>query len=182
MEVIHMKNNRKQSNWDFRFMSFFFKIRDKFHPPLEKIKKANLKQGDTILDYGCGSGSYTIVAAEEVGPYGKIYAADIHPLALKKVIKRAKKKELQNIETVQTDCATGLNAESIDVVICFDVLHHLTNNKEILKEFHRVLKPNSILSFDDHHMQEVEILDFITSERLFKLSDKKDKQYNFIKI
>ncbi|GAH01414.1 unnamed protein product, partial [marine sediment metagenome] len=32
-----MKKNKKQSNIDFRFMLFFFKIRDKFHPPIEKI-------------------------------------------------------------------------------------------------------------------------------------------------
>jgi ubiquinone/menaquinone biosynthesis C-methylase UbiE len=177
-----MKKNKNQSNLDFRFMSFFFKIRDKFHPPIEKIKKANIKQGSIILDYGCGSGSYTIAAAEEVGSNGKIFAADIHPLALKKVSKRARKRGFINIETIQTNCATGLDTESIDGVICFDVLHHLTNKDNILKEFHRVLKPNSILSFDDHHMEEDKILDFITSEGLFKLSDKKDKQYNFTKI
>ncbi len=62
------------------------------------------------------------------------------------------------------------------------MFHGVPNKNEILKEFYRVLKPNSILSFDDHHMKEEKIIDFITSEGLFKLSEKKDKQYNFIKI
>jgi len=47
---------------------------------------------------------------------------------------------------------------------------------------HRVLKPISTLSFDDHHLKEDEIIDFITSEGLFKLSEKKDEQFNFIKV
>ncbi|MFX1594245.1 MAG: class I SAM-dependent methyltransferase [Promethearchaeota archaeon] len=176
-----MKKNKKQSNIDFRFMSFFFKVRDVFHPPIEKIRKANIRQGDIVLDYGCGSGSYTIAAAEEVKPNGRIFAADIHPLALKKVSKKSEKSGYNNIETIQTDCATGLDNESIDVVICFDVIHDIPNKYNILKEFHRVLKPSSTLSFDDHHLKENEIIDFITSEGLFKLSEKKDKQFNFIK-
>jgi ubiquinone/menaquinone biosynthesis C-methylase UbiE len=182
MEVIQIMKNKKQSNLDFKFMAFFFKIRDKFHPPIEKIKKANLQQGNVILDYGCGSGSYTIAAAGEVGSNGKVFAADIHPLALEKVRKRARKSGFTNIETIQTDCATGLEDESIDVVICFDVFHDIIDKDSMLKEFHRVLKPNSILSFDDHHMEEEEILDLISSDGLFELSEKQDKQYNFAKV
>jgi ubiquinone/menaquinone biosynthesis C-methylase UbiE len=159
-----MKENKNKSNLDFRIMSFFFKIRDKFKPPVEKIRTANIKTGDTILDYGC------------------IFAADIHPLGLIKVRKKAEKKGFNNIETIQTECTTGLNDESIDVVICFDVIHGTANRNDILKEFYRALKPKSILSFDDHHMKEDEIINFITSEGLFELSEKKDSQYNFIKI
>jgi len=176
-----MKKNKNQSNIDFRFMSFFFKIRDKFHPPINKIRNANIKDGEIILDYGCGSGSYTIAAAQNIGSNGKIIAADIHPLALKKIRKKAEKIGYINIETIQTDCATGLDDKSIDKIICFDVLHNIPNKNKILKEFHRVLKPNAMLSFDDHHMNEEEIIEFITSKGLFELSEKKDKQYNFIK-
>ncbi|MFX1571832.1 MAG: class I SAM-dependent methyltransferase [Promethearchaeota archaeon] len=177
-----MKKNKKQSNIDFRFMSFFFKIRDKFYPPVNKIRKANIKLGDIILDYGCGSGSYTIAAVEELGPNGKVFAADIHPLALEKIKKKAERMGYTNIETIQTDCATGLDNESIDKIICFDVLHDISNKFNILKEFYRVLKLNSILSFDDHHMNEDEIINLITSKGLFKLTEVIDKQYNFIKI
>jgi len=177
-----MKKNKKQSNIDFRFMSFFFKIRDKFRPPIKKIIKANIKQEETVLDYGCGPGSYTIAAIEILGPNGKVFAADINPLALEKVRKKAKKMGYTNIETIQTDCATGLDGEIIDKVICFDVLHDIPNKNDILKEFHRILKQNSTLSFDDHHLSEVEIINLITSKGLFKLAQKIDKQYNFIKI
>jgi len=177
-----MKKDKKQSNIDFRVMSFFFRIRDIFQPPIKKIKKANIKQGEIVLDYGCGPGSYTIAAVEKIGPNGKIYAADINPLALEKIKKKAEKMGYTNIETIQTDCDTGLDNESIDRVICFDVLHDIPNKDEVLKEFHRVLKQNSTLSFDDHHFNEDEIINLITAKGLFKLAEKNENQYNFIRI
>lgn len=176
-----MSKSKYQSNLDFRFMSFFFKIRDKFHPPMEKIRKAEIKEGDIVLDYGCGPGSYTIAAAERVGENGNIFAADIHPLAIEKVKQKAKKLGFKHIETIQTDCDTGLKDESVDVVICFDVLHGIPDKNLLLREFHRVLKPNATLSVDDHHSEESKIIDTITAGNLFKLLDKKDKQFNFLK-
>ncbi|MFX0032035.1 MAG: class I SAM-dependent methyltransferase [Candidatus Hodarchaeota archaeon] len=178
-----MNNKDKaQSDIGFRGMSFFFRIRDKFYPPIEKVEKAGIKPGDFVLDYGCGPGSYAIAAAEKTGPSGMVFAVDIHPLAIKKVKIKANKKKLDNIDTIQTDCKINLEDNSIDVIICFDVLHGIEDKECILKEFFRLLKPNSILSFDDHHMNENEIIAIITSKNLFKLIEKKDKQYNFIKI
>jgi ubiquinone/menaquinone biosynthesis C-methylase UbiE len=177
-----MKKNKHQSNMDFRMMSFFFKIRDRFNPPLEKISKSRIKEANYVLDYGCGPGSYTIAAAEKVGPNGKVFAADIHPLALEKVRKKAEKKRFNNIETIQTDCNTNIDDESLDIVICFDVLHDIPNKNKLLKEFHRILKSNGILSLDDHHSVEEEIINLITSEGLFRLSEIQENQFNFIKV
>ncbi|MFX1320368.1 MAG: class I SAM-dependent methyltransferase [Promethearchaeota archaeon] len=177
-----MCHKKSQSNLDFRFMSFFFKIRDFFKSPIKKIDKAEVKSGNFVLDYGCGPGSYSFAAAEIVGPSGKIFAADIHPFAIKKVNRKAMKKGLENIITIETDCKTGLDDNSIDVIICFDVLHNIEDKECILKEFHRILKLNSRLSFDDHHMNENEIINTITTQDLFKLVGKKEKIYNFSKI
>ena len=175
------KKRKRQSNIDFRFMSALFKIRDRFNPPVNKIEKTSIKQGDSVLDYGCGSGSYTIAAAEVIGPSGKIYAADIHPLAIKKVKKKVFKQNLKNIKTILTDCNTGLTDNSMDSIICFDVIHGVENFQDILNEFYRILKPNGHLSIDDHHLSEDEIISKITSKGSFNLVEKKEKIYNFIK-
>jgi len=180
----HVKNRKKksQSNLDFKVMSWCFAIRDKFKDPMNKIKKANIKSGDFVLDYGCGPGSYSLAAAEVVGDSGKIFAADIHPLGIKRIKKKAAKKGLTNIYTILTDCDTGLEENSIDVVICFDTLHALRNLTGNIKEFHRVLKPNAILSVDDHHSKEDEIVSKIRENGLFDLKEKKEKMFNFIKV
>ena len=175
------KRKKHQSNIDFKFMSFFFRVRDKLKAPMVKIEKAKIKPGDIVLDYGCGPGGFTIAAAQVVSSSGKVYAADINSLAIKKVKKAALKKGLNNIETILTDCNTGLGDMSIDVVICFDTIHHVDDQESLLREFHRVLKPNSILSLDDHHMEEDDIISKITEHGLFELVDKKEKQYLFTK-
>lgn len=179
---IKKRNNKPQSNLDFKMMSFCFSIRDQFKDPINKIKKTSIKEGDVVLDYGCGTGSYSIVAAEMVGPTGKVFSADINPLAIKKVTKKASKKVIRNIDTILTDCATFLDDNSIDVIICFDTLHALGNIRDNILEFHRILKQGGMLSVDDHHSEENEIISKIQGNGLFKLLDKKDKIYNFIKI
>jgi ubiquinone/menaquinone biosynthesis C-methylase UbiE len=174
-------SNRRQSNLDYKGMAFFFKIRDFFKPPMNKIKKSKIEKGDYVLDYGCGPGSYSFAAAEVVGKAGLIYAADIHPIAIEKVRKKVKKKNIANINTILTDSDTNLDAKSIDVVICFDVMHAIIDKKRLLKEFHRVLKPNGYLSFDDHHYTEKEIMEIISGSDLFQLEEQQDKIYNFKK-
>ena len=180
-----MKNNSKlkkqkhQSSIDFKGMAFFFKIRDIFKPPTKKIRNSNIKRGDYVLDYGCGPGSYSFAAAEVVGMEGRIYAADIHPIAIKTVKKKVLKKNIQNITTIQTDCNTKLPDNFIDLVICFDVMHAIADKDKLIKEFHRVLKPDGYLTFDDHHYNDEEIMNIISNGNLFKLEVKKDKIYNF---
>jgi ubiquinone/menaquinone biosynthesis C-methylase UbiE len=170
------------SNISFRIMSFFFRIRDFFKPPSEKLEKFNIKNGDYVLDYGCGPGSYTIEAAKMVNSNGKVYAADIHPIAIKKVKKKAQKENLKNITTILIDHKIGLENNSVDIIICFDVLHEVQNQQEVLKEFHRLLKPNGLLAFDDHHFEEKEIIDKLTSQNLFFLKEKMDGQYLFLPL
>ncbi len=118
-----------------------------------------------------------------VGESGKVYALDIHPLAVQQVQKIAGKKRLTNIKTILSDCATGLPDKSIDVVLLYDTLHNLSKPDEVLAELHRVLKPNGILSFNDHHLKEEnEIITRITGKGLFSLLRKGKSVYNFQKV
>ena len=98
--------DKPYSNLTFRLMSINFKLRDLFSPPENTLKEVGIKPGDSVLDYGCGPGSYTIAAAQMVGDSGKVYALDIHPFAVRQVQKKAAKKGLNNIETILSDCAT----------------------------------------------------------------------------
>lgn len=46
-----------------------------------QIGKARLREGDTVYDIGCGSGSVTVEAALQVGPGGAVHAVDVDPRA-----------------------------------------------------------------------------------------------------
>ena len=169
------------STFHFKFMSFFFKFRDKAHPPEEILKEVEIKEGFKVLDYGCGPGSYTIIAAGLAGKSGKIYAVDIEPEALKQVLKKEEKKGYTNIETILTDCNTDLPDKSIDVILFYDTLHDLKEPENVLKELNRILKPEGVMSFSDHHMKEDAITSKVTETGLFKLSRKGTKTYTFTK-
>lgn len=85
------------------------------------------------------------------------------------------------METIRSDCKTGLPDNSIDVVLLYDTFHALSDHDGVLEELHRVLKHDGILSFSDHHMKENEIISKITNRGLFKLSGKSKNTYNFLK-
>ena len=106
--------DKRMGNLAFRFMSFGFVLRDLFSPRRNILNEVGIRPGFYILDYGCGPGSYSIVAAEMVGRTGGVYALDIHPLAVRRVQDVASKKRLTNIETIHSNCATGLPSNSVD--------------------------------------------------------------------
>jgi len=116
-----------------------------------------------------------------VGKPGKIYALDIHPLAIQKIQRITSKKHLKNVEVICSNCKTGLPGDSIDVVLLYDTFHDLSEPGKVLKELHRILKPGGILSFSNHHMKENEIMTRITDEEMFALSKKCKRTYNFLK-
>jgi ubiquinone/menaquinone biosynthesis C-methylase UbiE len=169
------------ANLKFISMSLFFKVRDLISPRRQVLEEVGLRPGDRVLDYGCGPGAYVPDAADMVGEAGKIYALDVHPLAIKRVRDIAEKRGLTNVETIQSSCRTGLPDGSLDVVLMYDVFHMLDNPQAVLAKMRRVLKPDGVLSFSDHHMNKNDIIAGVTGSQLFTLVGKGRKTYTFVK-
>lgn len=150
-------------------------------PPEKMLAEADIKPGYQVLDYGCGPGTFAIKLAQRVGPSGTVYALDIHPLAVRCVERKARKKNLTNIRGILSSCSTSLQDNSLDYVIFFDVYHALNNQAAVLVELNRILKSNGVLCFSDHHMQEVQIMHELTKEGLFKLDKKGERTFHFLK-
>jgi ubiquinone/menaquinone biosynthesis C-methylase UbiE len=173
--------DKPMSNVAFRLMSWEFALRDRRLSPKKVLQEVDIKPGAYILDYGCGPGGYTLATAELVGPTGKVYALDIHPLAVQQIKKVAARRGLPNITTILSDGRTGLPDASLDIVLLFDTIHGLSQPDAVLAELHRVLKPNGILSVSDHHLTEESIVSKVTNNGLFQLSLKGKGVYNFVK-
>src|SRR5512136_2727045 len=93
--------SERMSNASFRMMSLFFDVIDFFHPHVAKrAKRFGITRGMTVVDYGCGPGRYTINFAALVGETGKVYALDIHDLAVETVKKRIAKRNLTNVQPI----------------------------------------------------------------------------------
>jgi len=174
--------DRPMPNLFFRFMKLLFWLRDLLLPREKILREVKFKPGSIVLDFGCGTGSYTVVAEQMVGPGGKVYAVDINPLAVESTKKVAMKRGLSNIETICSDCATGLKDESVDVALLYDTLHTLSEPQAVLQELHHILKPQGVLSVNDHHLKQEQIISRVTKRGLFKLSKKAKYTYTFAKV
>jgi len=80
----------------FAIMKTVLTLCSLFKKPERILREMGIQKGQTVLDYGCGIGSFSIPAAKMVGNDGIVYALDIHPLAIKAVEKKKlKRKESQ---------------------------------------------------------------------------------------
>jgi ubiquinone/menaquinone biosynthesis C-methylase UbiE len=173
---------KQESNFNFRLMGLTYELRDLLRPRIEVLKEVGIRAGFQVLDYGCGPGSSIVPLAGLVGPSGKIYALDIHPMALKMVERRAAKNRLANVITIHSDGETGLPDQSLDAALLYDVFHDLEQPETVLKELNRVLKPGGVLSLTDHHLREQEIVSQVTGQGFFRLAAKGRKTYSFQKV
>lgn len=175
------QKDKPMSDIGFKLMSFLFVIRDIFRKPEERLRKIGVKEGQTVLDFGCGPGSFTTPAARLVGDKGNVYALDIHPLAIESVKRKAKKKHLTNITTILSDRETGLPEESVDVALVYDMIHSVRNRQALLKEIHRVIKPDGLLSVYAEHIGADAVLEIAERDGLFSLRDRHGNLLNFKK-
>ena len=160
---------RKQPQGWLRFslMSLKFRFRDWIHPPIEILLEAGVSPGQTVLDFGCGPGAFSVAAALIVGRKAKVYAVDNNPLALAAVRRKSVKGKLDNIAAVMPSEMITLPDQGIDAAILYDVLHHLPEALKVLSELHRLIKPDGLLTVSDHHMRKADILSDIQREGLF---------------
>jgi len=162
-------------------MSVLFKVRDLVSPRNKVLDEVGLLPGDRVLDYGCGLGAYVSGVAERVGAAGKIVALDLHPLAIDRVQALARREGLENVQTIQSGCETGLPDGSVDVVLLYDIYHMLSEPQAVLAELHRILVPGGKLSVLDPHIDEAKVLSGITGNRLFKLARAGEHTFSFTK-
>ena len=163
----------------FVIMSSVLRIRAKFINPARILREIGLQKGQTMLDYGCGVGVFTIPASEIVGDGSVVYALDIHPLCIKTIEKGIGKRGIANVKTILSSRETGLPDESVDVVLLYDVLQMIADKGGLMEELHRVLKPGGSLGATAEHLDVNEFLDVITKENLFTLVDRKGKVFRF---
>ncbi len=160
----------RQPDRGFKLMALSYRVRDARKPREDFLQEVGIQPGDTVLDYGCGPGSYVAPAARMAGAAGRVYALDMHPLAIEMAAERAERAGLSNVTTILSDCATGLDDDSVDVVLLYDIYHDLSDAPQVLAELRRVLRPDGVLSSHDHHLKGDALKAAIESSGLFRLT------------
>jgi ubiquinone/menaquinone biosynthesis C-methylase UbiE len=138
------------------------------------LEDVGVKSGQTVLDFGCGSGTYTIPAAKIVGESGLVYALDISNMALDKMEKRADREGLKNIVRIDALSEMDIRLEdaSIDHVLLIDVLQEIDTRAALFDKIYRVLKPSGVVTIYPMHIAVEEVTKLVL-KRPFALKEKK---------
>lgn len=129
--------------WATRFSG---ESREAFHVRHDVVKAMALKPGEAVADVGAGTGIYTRLFAQAVGPAGTVYATDLAPKFLSYIAENAAKEGLKNVRTIQAgDRASNLMPSSVDVIFHSDVYHHFEYPMIMNADLLRALKPGGRL-------------------------------------
>jgi ubiquinone/menaquinone biosynthesis C-methylase UbiE len=135
--------NEKMKNWETK-------------EGVKFLRKIGIISGQSVLDFGCRVGHYTIPAAKIVANDGAVYAVDKEQEALSVLQQKVKANNLKNVKIMKTTGQTNLDfeSESICVVLLYDVLHYLekTDRKKLYEESFRILEQYGLLSVYPKHM------------------------------
>ena len=108
------------------------------------FNRININPEGTMLDLGCGEGRH-IFGLMEKFPDLKCIGLDPHIESLEKAFEGLK--FLESISNTKTNFLSGsayslpFSDDSFDLVVCSEVLEHLHDYKDAIKEINRVLKP-----------------------------------------
>ena len=132
----------------------------------EILKEIGIQESQRVLDCCCGSGTYTIAAAQLVGEKGLVYAIDTNSEKLNDLRQRINSRKLQNIEIIEEDVELKIPLQDsfIDIVLLYDIFWYFrpAENKlaALLREVYRAAKPNALISVYPAHLDLDELKNF----------------------
>jgi len=113
-------------------------------PQAAVVSLLRLEGDETVVDYGAGTGIYTIAIAEAV-PRGRIIAVEALPRLAEMLRAKLTPELIDRIELVETDSNAVSAPDGVaDRVVMVDVLHHLYDQPEALLEVTRLLRPGGL--------------------------------------
>lgn len=109
-----------------------------------------LHPGETVVDIGSGAGFDSLIAAQMVGPTGRVIGIDMTQEMLKKARDGATRMKAAQVEFREGYVETLPWADAVaDVAISNGVLNLTLDKVETLREWFRILKPGGRLQVGD---------------------------------
>lgn len=110
----------------------------------EILVKAGIRSGMSVLDLGCGVGDASFVAADLVGPTGRVVGIDASGEALALANARAERDGVTNVQFLEGDVYDPAPGGPFDAVTARLVLIHVPDPCELLRIQASVLRPGGL--------------------------------------
>ena len=122
-------------------VDLFDQKRRQFH--LDRYRFAAQRvHGRNVLDCACGTG-YGVRLLREEGQAACVLGVDIEPASVKYAAQQ------HGVESVQFFCASAehlpLTDGSVDVITSFETIEHVPDDRALIQEFYRLLRPDGLL-------------------------------------
>lgn len=126
--------------------------------PGSLVRRLDLKPNFTVLELGPGPGYYSPAVARAL-PKGRLVLVDVQQEMLDMAKKRLDAKGIRNVEYRRGDAmALPAEANSFDVAFLVAVLGEVPDRGACLREIHRVLRPNGLLSVTEFTLGDRDVI------------------------
>ena len=117
-------------------------LRRLLHNPQEILGRY-VKEGDIVLDVGCGPGTFSIAMARMVGESGKVICADMQEEMLERVKTKAVKEGVASRIMLHKSMPERIGVtEKVDFALAFWMVHEVEDQGGFFREIAALLKPD----------------------------------------